>query len=200
MPLTLDQTFYQQGYLSIAGCDEAGRGPLAGPVVAACVVLPKDFFHPLINDSKKLTSRQRLLAYDIIQNEALGIAYTVIDPITIDRINILEASRLAMIESVKKITIPIYCILTDAMTFSFQNIPVFPFIKGDAQSLAIASASIVAKVMRDQIMEALDEQYPQYQFKKHKGYPTRLHRTLLEQYGPIPGIHRYSFAPVKKLL
>jgi ribonuclease HII len=200
MPLLLDETFYQQGYKSIAGCDEAGRGPLAGPVVAACVVLPKDFFHPLINDSKKLTSRQRLEAFTIIKKHALSFAYTVIDPVIIDQINILEASRKAMIESVKKISVSIDVILTDAMAFSFQKIPVFPFIKGDTQSLAIASASIVAKVMRDQIMEALDEQYPHYQFKKHKGYPTRLHQALLAQYGPLPGIHRYSFAPVKKLL
>jgi ribonuclease HII len=200
MPLLLDETFYLQGYHSIAGCDEAGRGPLAGPVVAACVMLPRNFFHPLINDSKKLTSQQRLEACTIIQKHALAYSYTVIDPITIDQINILEASRKAMIESVKKISIPMDVILTDAMAFSFNNIPVFPFIKGDAQSLAIASASIVAKVVRDQIMEALDEQYPQYQFKKHKGYPTRLHQALLEQYGPLSGIHRYSFAPVKKLL
>jgi ribonuclease HII len=197
MPLLLDKTYHEKGFKSLAGCDEAGRGPLAGPVVACCVILPSTFFHPLINDSKQLSEKQRLRLFPIILKEALSVTVSFVSPMMIDHMNILEASRLAMIQSLEKTTIPFDAVITDAMPFQFKQIPVFPHIGGDRQSMTIASASIVAKVMRDKYMEALDVIYPQYHFKKHKGYPTALHRQLLQHLPPIVGIHRFSFGPVK---
>ena len=200
MPLLLDQSYYDKGYQVLAGCDEAGRGPLAGPVIACCVVLPATFAHPLINDSKKLTDTQRQMLFPIIMKEAISVNVAWIPPSVIDQINILAASRLAMIQCVKQIEVKIDAILTDAMAFSFKDIPVFPHIKGDSQSITIASASIIAKVLRDKYMDALDVIYPQFGFNKHKGYPTLMHRKILETIPPIPGIHRFTFAPVKKVL
>jgi ribonuclease HII len=200
MKHNLDSNYYRQGYQAIAGCDEAGRGPLAGPVVAGAVILPKDFHHPLINDSKQLTSQQRQTLFTIIQTHALAWSYTLVDVATIDRINILEASRLAMLESLKKLTHRFDVVLTDAMAIHGLTVPVFPIIRGDALSQTIAASSIIAKVIRDTYMLELDQQYPHYEFRHHKGYPTPKHQQLLLQYGPIKDVHRLSFAPVKRLI
>ena len=200
MALVLDQTYYKKGFKRLVGCDEAGRGPLAGPVVACCVMLPHSFSHPLINDSKQLTERQRELLYPLIMQEALAYSITVIDAPTIDQINILEASRLAMKQSCEKLTIPYDVVITDAMAFELPNVPVFPHIKGDSLSLTIAAASILAKVTRDRLMIALDQTYPGYGFAQHKGYPTASHRRVLETLPPIKGVHRFTFGPVKDVL
>jgi ribonuclease HII len=201
MTLKLDQQYSNQGYKAIVGTDEAGRGPLAGPVVAASVMLPQDFYHPDINDSKKLSPSQRLRLYDVIIKHALAYEIVVIDVLTIDTINILEASRLAMTRCVQAIRLKYDLVLTDAMLLpNITNVDVKAIIRGDAQSLTIASASILAKVTRDRIMEALDLTYPQYGLKQHKGYPTAMHVQALKDHGPIRGLHRESFAPVKKLI
>ncbi len=200
MKANLDLTYYQQGFKRIAGCDEAGRGPIAGPVVASAVILPKDFIDERINDSKQVTAEMRTKLYSLIQAKAVSYAITIIDVETITKINILEASRLAMQLSLEKLKKPYDLVLSDAMKLPQQKVKVVPLIHGDALSQTIAASSILAKVTRDHIMEALDLQYPHFQFAQHKGYPTPLHLALLKQYGPIPGIHRPTFGPVKKLL
>jgi ribonuclease HII len=201
MSLKLDQHYYRLGYTSILGTDEAGRGPLAGPVVAASVLLPKDFYHPDIDDSKKLTEKKRELLFDVIMHHAIAYRVEVIDAEVIDKINILEASRFAMTRCVQAITSHFDIVLTDAMTLpKITKVPVEPIIRGDAQSLSIASASILAKVTRDRLMFDLDHAYPKYGFKNHKGYPTKMHIQAIQTFGVIAGIHRKTFAPVKKFL
>lgn len=200
MKANIDLTYYQQGFKVIAGCDEAGRGPIAGPVVAAAVILPKDFHDPRIDDSKQLQAATRNTLFSLIQTKALSYAITIIDVDTITKINILEASRLGMQLSLEKLKVRYDAVLSDAMTLPKQKVPVFPLIHGDALSQTIAASSILAKVTRDQIMVALDQQYPHFHFAEHKGYPTPLHLSLLKKYGPIQGIHRPTFGPVKRLL
>ncbi len=200
MKANIDLTYYQQGFKVIAGCDEAGRGPIAGPVVAAAVILPKDFHDPRIDDSKQLLAATRNTLFSLIQTKALSYAITIIDVDTITKINILEASRLGMQLSLEKLKVRFDVVLSDAMTLPKQHVPVFPLIHGDALSQTIAASSILAKVTRDQFMERLDKQYPHFHFAEHKGYPTPLHLSLLKKYGPIQGIHRPTFGPVKKLL
>jgi ribonuclease HII len=200
MKANIDLTYYQQGFKVIAGCDEAGRGPIAGPVVAAAVILPKDFYDPRIDDSKQLLAATRNTLFSLIQTKALSYGITIIDVDTITKINILEASRLGMQFSLEKLKVRYDVVLSDAMTLPKQQVPVFPLIHGDALSQTIAASSILAKVTRDQIMVALDQQYPHFHFAEHKGYPTPLHLSLLKKYGPIQGIHRPTFGPVKRLL
>ena len=185
--------YYNEGYNYIGGTDEAGRGPLVGPVVCACVVFPKDYENDEINDSKKLTEKKREKLYDIIMKDALSVGVSIISPKVIDEINILEASRLGMknayIEANKKIKIDV--LLTDAMDIDL-SIPVIKIIKGDAKSISIAAASIIAKVTRDRIMKEWDEVYPVYGFAKHKGYGTAEHIKIIKQEGPCI-LHRESF-------
>lgn len=200
MNINVDLTYYQQGFKVIAGCDEAGRGPIAGPVVASAVILPHDFYDPRIDDSKKTNEANRKRLFSRIQSIALSYAITVIDVATITEINILEASRLGMQLSLEKLTTSYDVVLSDAMKLPKQKVPVFPLIHGDALSQTIAASSILAKVTRDQWMENLDKQYPHFHFAKHKGYPTPLHLSLLKKYGPIKGVHRPTFGPVKQLL
>ena len=200
MKANIDLIYFQQGFKVIAGCDEAGRGPIAGPVVAAAVILPKDFYDPRIDDSKQLQAAIRNTLFSLIQTKALSYAITIIDVDTITKINILEASRLGMQLSLEKLKVRFDVVLSDAMTLPKQQVPVFPLIHGDALSQTIAASSILAKVTRDQIMDSLDQQYPHFHFAAHKGYPTPLHLSLLKKYGPIKGIHRPTFGPVKKLL
>ena len=192
--------YYNEGYNYIGGTDEAGRGPLVGPVVCACVVFPKDYENDEINDSKKLTEKKREKLYDIIMKDALSVGVSIISPKVIDEINILEASRLGMKkayeEANKKIKIDV--LLTDAMDIDL-SIPVIKIIKGDAKSISIAAASIIAKVTRDRILDELDVKYPMYGYKNHKGYPTKAHLEAIEKYGIIPE-HRRSYGPVKKYL
>ena len=184
----------------LVGCDEAGRGCLAGPVVAAAVILKDDFYDDLIDDSKKLTPNQREKAYQMIINNCICYGVGIISSETIDKINIYEASRQAMLLAIKNMKHDFDLVLTDAMKLHDEHIRCIDIIKGDAKSFSIASASIIAKVTRDHIMDELDKLYPQYQFKKHKGYGTKLHLQCLEKYGPLKGIHRFSYKPVKKII
>ena len=196
-----ENKYISKGYNVIAGTDEAGRGPLVGPVVAACVVLPNDYNNEEINDSKKLTEKKREKLYDIIMKDALAVGVSIISAKEIDEINILEASRKGMIESFKEANkkIKIDVLLTDAMEIKTLDIPVEKIIKGDAKSISIAAASIIAKVTRDKILYELDNKYPEYGFKSHKGYPTKKHLEAIEKYG-IFDEYRKTYGPVKKII
>ena len=195
--LKYEKELYKKGYNYIAGCDEAGRGPLCGPVVAASVILPKNYHLEGLTDSKKLTEKQREKFYEIIMKDALAVGVSIIDNNKIDEINILEASRLGMNEAVDKLKIKPDYIITDAMDLHRDNN--LAIIKGDAKSITIAAASVVAKVTRDHIMYELDKLYPMYELCKHKGYPTKRHLELLEKYGIID-IYRKTYRPVKELI
>ena len=196
-----EEKLNNEGYNYIGGCDEAGRGPLVGPVVCACVVFPKGYKNDLINDSKKLTEKKREALYDIIIKDALSYGISIISAKEIDEINILEASRKGMIEAYKETNkkINVDYLLTDAMKISTLNIPVLDIIKGDAKSISIAAASILAKVTRDRILYDLDKKYPEYDFKSHKGYPTKKHLELLEKYGVFDE-YRKTYKPVKNII
>lgn len=198
--LTFEKEFFEQGYQLIVGCDEAGRGPLAGPVVAAACILPSDYHNEEINDSKKLTDKKRRELFEEIQTHAIAFGIGIVNAEMIDEINIYQASRLAMNIAIHNMAHQFDLILTDAMPLFGYEVPVIDIIKGDAKAQCIAAASILAKVTRDELMESLDEMYPQYGFKNHKGYGTKEHLLALEKYGPIPGIHRYTYGPVQKSL
>lgn len=185
-----------RGYAAIAGTDEAGRGPLAGPVVAAAVILPLDVPIPLLNDSKQVSPKRRLSLYEEIQRKAIACFWSRVDPVDIDRLNIYQASRIAMMQALSGLTHPFDMVLSDAMPLPDLTVPCVPIIHGDALSANIAAASIIAKVVRDHIMEEMDTQYPEYGFRKHKGYGTEEHLKAIEIYGPC-AIHRQSFAPVR---
>ena len=200
MALDYEQQFYDKGYEFIAGTDEAGRGCLLGPVFAAAVILPKDFSCDLINDSKKLTEKQREKAFDIIIDKAIAYGIAYINPEEIDKINILEASRKAMCLALAQIDHKIDLILTDYMKLQNQKCEVIDLAHGDALSQNIAAASILAKVSRDRECKKLDKLYPNYNIAKNKGYGTKDHLEALEKYGPIEGLHRFSYAPVKQSL
>lgn len=195
-----EQELIDNGIKYIAGTDEAGRGPLIGPVVASCVVLPLNYQNELINDSKKLTEKKREELYDVIKKDALSIGIGIVDAKTIDEINIYEASKLAMIKAYEeaKKNIKIEHLLTDAMPLEL-DIPVTKIIKGDAKSITIAAASIIAKVTRDRMLLELDKKYPMYGFKNHKGYPTKAHIEAMHKYGLIEG-YRKTYGPVKEML
>lgn len=187
----------------IAGFDEAGRGPLCGPVVAAGCILPPGFDDERINDSKQLTDKERRECFKEIKAKALYYHISVIPPQTIDKINILESSRLGMQQALDAMLdegADIAYILTDYMRLDTPLIPQSDLKKGDAQSLCIASASILAKVTRDDIMIELDKRYPQYDLARHKGYPTKEHLELLRKYGVAKEIYRLSYGPVRKIL
>lgn len=196
-----ENKYIEQGFNVIAGTDEAGRGPLVGPVVCACVVLPNDYNNDEINDSKKLTEKKREKLYDIIMKDSLAVGVSIISAKEIDEINILEASRKGMIESYKEANkkIKIDVLLTDAMKIDTLDIPVEKIIKGDAKSISIAAASIIAKVTRDRLLFELDKKYPEYGFKDHKGYPTKKHLEAIEKYG-IFDEYRKTYGPVKKII
>lgn len=196
--LAYEKELYSAGYEFIAGTDEAGRGPLAGPVVAAAVILPKNTIITGVNDSKQLTEKKRNELFDIINEKALAVGIAFVDNKKIDEINILEASRLAMMEAIKKLKIKAQYVLSDAMPMNI-DVPVKPIIKGDALSESIAAASIIAKVTRDRYMDEMDKIYPEYGFKKHKGYPTKDHIEAIKKYG-ITDIHRKTFKPIKTML
>lgn len=176
----------------ICGIDEAGRGPLAGPVVAGAVVLPKGKRILYVNDSKKLSEKKREELFDVIKEEALSFGLGIVSPERIDEINILQATYEAMREAVNKLSVSPDILLNDAVTIPGIDIRQVPIIKGDARSLTIASASILAKVTRDRIMAEYDLQYPEYGFAKHKGYGTKAHIDAIRQFGPCP-IHRKTF-------
>ena len=176
----------------ICGIDEAGRGPLAGPVVAGAVVLPKGKRILYVNASKKLSEKKREELFDVIKEEALSFGLGIVSPERIDEINILQATYEAMREAVNKLSVSPDILLNDAVTIPGIDIRQVPIIKGDAKSLTIASASILAKVTRDRIMAEYDLQYPEYGFAKHKGYGTKAHIDAIRQFGPCP-IHRKTF-------
>lgn len=195
-----EKDLYEQGYEYIGGTDEAGRGPLIGPVVAACCVLPKDFMLEGLTDSKKLSEKKREQFFPFIKEHALAYGIGIVSPERIDEINIYQASREAMLIAIKEVRekINLEYVLSDAMPLSL-DIPSLPIIKGDAKSISIAAASVLAKVTRDHILEDLDQKYPEYGFKKHKGYPTKAHLEAIEKYGLIEG-YRKTYGPIKKIL
>jgi ribonuclease HII len=176
-----------------AGCDEAGRGCLAGPVVAAAVILPKKFKHELLNDSKKMTEAHRKLLAPIIEKEALAFAVGIVSEIEIDQINILNASFLAMHRAIDQLSLMPEHLLIDGNRFKkYSEIEHTCIIKGDGKYLSIAAASVIAKTYRDTIMEELDKDFPLYGWNKSKGYPTKMHREAIEKHGPTKH-HRMSF-------
>ena len=196
-----ENELYNEGIAYIGGVDEVGRGPLIGPVVAACVVLTKDFKLDGLTDSKKLSEKKRDLFYEYIINNCISYSVGIVSPEEIDEINIYEASRKAMmiaIENVRK-KIKLDHVLVDAMPLPDLDIKSTSIIKGDAKSISIAAASVVAKVTRDKMMYELDEKYPMYGFGEHKGYPTKKHIEAINKYGLIDG-YRKTYGPVKKLL
>ena len=197
MSLDFDEQYIKEGYCLIVGCDEAGRGCLLGPVFAAAVILPIDYHSPLINDSKKLTAKQREKAFEEITKNAIAYAISSVDPDIIDEVNILNASRMAMQQAIAKLNHDFDIILTDCMKMKGYDVPVIDLIHGDALSQTIAAASILAKVSRDRWCEEIDEKYPVYNIKKNKGYGTKDHLAALKEYGPVKHLHRFSYAPVK---
>lgn len=196
--LKYEKELYEQGYSNIAGTDEAGRGPLFGPVVAGCVVLPKDFHLEGLNDSKKLSEKKRNEYYEYITKNAVW-AVGIVSNEEIDEINIYQASKKAMVKAINEVNkkIKIDYIITDAMPLEL-DIPSMPIIKGDAKSMTIAAASVIAKVTRDKMMYEIDKKHPEYGFKNHKGYPTKKHLEALNKYGLIDG-YRLTYGPVKKI-
>ena len=176
-----------------AGCDEAGRGCLAGPVTAAAVILPPDFHNDLLNDSKQLTERQRDLLRPIIEREALAWAVAFVSPREIDEINILKASFTAMHRAIDGLKIRPEALLIDGNRFiKYQDIPHTCIVKGDGKMMSIAAASVLAKTHRDEFMRKIAQEHPEYAWDKNKGYPTRDHRNAIEQYGTTPH-HRMTF-------
>lgn len=179
-------------YSYICGIDEAGRGPLAGPVVAGAVILPKGKRILYVNDSKKLSEKKRNELFDVIKEEALSYGIGIVSPEKIDEINILQATYEAMRQAVSQLNVPPDILLNDAVTIPGIDVRQIPIIKGDAKSLTIASASILAKVTRDRMMIEYDSLYPEYGFAKHKGYGTKAHIEAIKEYGACP-IHRKTF-------
>ncbi len=210
LPGIIEEQTFSRGYRRIAGLDEVGRGPLAGPVVAAAVVFPRGFFHPDIKDSKLLSSSEREKLASVVKRSALGWGIGIVEVEEIDRLNILNASLLAMVQALAALRPPPDCLLIDGD----QIIPGELFdgnktlfkvrpeqrtiVKGDQLCFTIAAASILAKVARDALMVKLDEKYPEYGFAQHKGYSSVAHLEALRRYGPSP-IHRRSFKPVRDL-
>lgn len=195
--LKYEKDLYKKGYNLICGTDEAGRGPLVGPVVAAAVILPKNYELKGLNDSKKLSEKKRNEYYNIIIKDAISYGVGIVDAKTIDEINIYEASRKAMKEAIANMDVEPDYILTDAMPLNVPNS--LPIIHGDALSLTIAAASVIAKVTRDKMMYELDKEHPEYGFKDHKGYPTKKHLENLKKYGILYN-YRLTYKPVKLLL
>lgn len=193
--LEYEEEFRSKGYKKILGIDEAGRGPLAGPLVIAGVVLPLDFNNAEINDSKKLSDKKRRELFKVIMDNALIVKVNIVDVETIDKINILRATKEGMQEIVRNVGNECDAVFVDAVKLDNMGKPVLSLIKGDALSLSIAAASIIAKVTRDDIMIELDKEYPMYNFKKNKGYGTKDHMLALEKYG-VTKHHRMSYAPV----
>lgn len=193
-----EEELYKNNNNFIAGVDEVGRGPLNGPVVSACVILPKNFIPEGLNDSKKLTEKKRDFYYDLIMNNAIAIGVGIVSNEEIDKINIYEASKKSMILAIKNCNHKIDHVLIDAMKLDI-DIPSTSIIKGDAKSISIAAASVIAKVTRDRMMMELDKKYPMYGYKNHKGYPTKKHIEAIYKYGLIPG-YRLTYGPIKEYI
>lgn len=189
-----ENELYQKGCNLIGGVDEVGRGPLIGSVVASCVVLPKDFYLEGLTDSKKLSENKRNAFYKIIKEKAIAIGIGIVDEKKIDEINIYEATKIAMKEAIINTGMKLDHILIDAMPLDIDT-PTTSIIKGDAKSVSIAAASVIAKVTRDRMMYDLDKEYPMYDLKHNKGYGTKKHIDAIKKYG-ITKYHRLSYKPV----
>ena len=196
-----ENELYKEGIEFIGGVDEVGRGPLIGNVVSACCVLPKDFKLDGLTDSKKLSEKKRDKYYDYIIENSIAYGIGKVSPKEIDKINIYEASRKAMMIAISEVRkqINLEHVLVDAMPLPDLDIPSTSIIKGDAKSISIAAASVIAKVTRDREMYELDKKYPEYEFAKHKGYPTKKHIEAINKYGLIEG-YRKTYGPVERVL
>ena len=198
--LDFEEQFYNEKIKVIVGVDEAGRGPLCGPVVAAACILPRTYINEKINDSKKLSEKKREQLYDEIINNALSYGVGIVDSKRIDEINIYEATKEAMHLAISQLKIDYDLILTDAMKLKDEKVDVIDIIKGDAKCQCIAAASIIAKVTRDRILLDMDQKYPEYGFKSHKGYGTKKHLEAIKEHGIIDGFYRETYEPIKSLL
>ncbi|MBD9105233.1 ribonuclease HII [bacterium] len=194
-----EKELWKNGINLIAGMDEVGRGPLIGPVVTACVILPKDFVLEGLTDSKKLSEKKREEFYDYIMEHAISVGIGMMDEKVIDEVNIYEATKLAMYQAVEKSKVKPEHVLIDAMKLDKLEMPSTSIIKGDAKSISIAAASVIAKVTRDRMMIELDKKYPIYGFKSHKGYPTKKHIEAIKEYGLING-YRKTFKPISEMV
>lgn len=196
--LEYENNLYNEGVTLIAGVDEVGRGPLIGPVVACACILPVNFYHKDIKDSKKLSEKKREEMYKIIKENAISIGLGIVSEKVIDEVNIYEATKIAMKEAIKNLNVTPEHVLIDAMKLEL-NIPSTSIIKGDAKSESIAAASIIAKVTRDHMLDEMDKEYPMYDLKNNKGYGTKKHLEALQTYGPCK-YHRVSYSPVRNAL
>lgn len=196
--LEYENNLYKEGVTLVAGVDEVGRGPLIGPVVACACILPVNFYHKDIKDSKKLSEKKREEMYKIIKENALAIGLGIVSEKVIDEINIYEATKIAMKEAIENLNITPEHVLIDAMKLEL-NIPSTSIIKGDAKSESIAAASIIAKVTRDHMLDEMDKEYPMYDLKNNKGYGTKKHLEALRTCGPCK-YHRVSYSPVRNAL
>ena len=197
--LKYERNLYAEGINFIAGVDEVGRGPIVGPVVAAAVILPKNYQLDGLTDSKKISEKKRKIYYDIILRDAISVGVGVVSEKIIDEINILEASRLAMKIAIESMDVKPEHVLSDAMKLNNIDIPYTDIIHGDALSLSIAAGSVIAKVTRDRMMYELHKEYPEYGFGKHKGYPTKAHVENLVKYGVLSN-YRFTYKPVSDLI
>ena len=195
-----ENKLYKQGINYIGGVDEVGRGPLVGPVVAACCVLPKDFVLEGLTDSKKLSEKKRNIFFDYIKDNCICYGIGIVEPEIIDEVNIYQATKIAMKQAISKVEekIDLEHVLIDAMPLDL-DIPTTSIIKGDSKSISIAAASVLAKVTRDSMMYELDKKYPQYGYASHKGYPTKKHLEAIHKYGLIEG-YRKTYGPVREIL
>ena len=196
--LEYENNLYKEGVTLIAGVDEVGRGPLIGPVVACACILPVNFYHKDIKDSKKLSEKKREEMYKIIKENAMSIGLGIVSEKVIDEVNIYEATKIAMKEAIKNLNITPEHVLIDAMKLEL-NVPSTSIIKGDAKSESIAAASIIAKVTRDHMLDEMDKEYPMYDLKNNKGYGTKKHLEALKTHGPCK-YHRVSYSPVRNAL
>lgn len=195
----IETAYYNDAIYHIAGVDEAGRGPAAGPVMVAAVILPPFWDCPGLNDSKKVSPKKRDALYDKIMSEAVAVSCIAKSEKEIDALDIYHATQQGMYDAVNALQVPAEAVLADAMPLPELSVPHQSLVKGDSRSASIAAASIIAKVTRDRLMVQLDAQYPQYGFAIHKGYLTQMHVDALKQYGPCP-IHRRSFEPIKSMV
>lgn len=196
---SLEEELYYQGFRHIAGVDEAGRGPLAGPVVIGAVILPRSCYLPLLNDSKQLRESQRETLYNLIRDMALAVSVSIVPADVIDSVNIYQATVKGMYDALAQLSPQSDMVLIDAVPLPQLSVPSRSIIGGDALSASIAAASIIAKVERDRLMKEYDMLYPQYGFAGHKGYATKEHQIALRKHGPCP-IHRQTFEPIKSMV
>lgn len=194
-----EKSFYEENIYHVAGVDEVGRGPIAGPVTVAAVILPPLTLLSGLNDSKKITPEKRNQLYDEIMKVAVAVSCVSLDPEVIDELNIYEATKKAMYMAVEQLKMPAEAVLVDAMKLPKLTVPVESIIKGDAKSASIAAASIIAKVTRDRYMDTMEEEYPGFGFNLHKGYYTEVHKQAIEDLGITP-IHRKSFEPIRSIV